>query len=109
MENIPKPGKEVAKELPGATDNVKQFKGSFLLWVLTVGSFVISILGWGLYLTNKGRISDKDEENENCRLENARLNKELKDWQTIVVPGLKQVAPQVAETKEKLDSIINNN
>ena len=63
----------------------------------------------GTWVTLNKRISDKDQENDNCREEVARLNKELKEWQTIVVPGLRQIAPQVAETTEKLDSIINNN
>ena len=73
-------------------------------------AFVVMIFSiGGTWVTLNKRISDKDQENDNCREEVARLNKELKEWQTIVVPGLKQVAPQVAETKEKLDSIINNN
>ena len=73
-------------------------------------AFVVMIFSiGGTWITMNKRIAVKDSVISDLREDNARTNKELKEWQTIVVPGLKQIAPQVAETKEKLDSIININ
>lgn len=68
---------------------------------------IVSIAG--TWITMNNRDKDKDEVIERQYSEIGELKRELKEWQTIIVPGLRKVAPQVAETKEKLDSIINTN
>jgi len=74
-------------------------------WALLVVTISVTIT----WKTMDNRNRDKDVIIKRQQEEIAALKREMKEWQLIVVPALRQVAPKVEETKEKLDSIINKN
>lgn len=102
---IPKPPREVAGELPGATDKVKNARGTFLLWVLTVMSAVIGILGWGLYLAGKGILAEKDKQIAERDIRIKDLEEENREYKYYVVPTLREIKPQVEVVAQKADSV----
>lgn len=122
---IPKPGDEVAGELPGAADKVKNSRGTFLLWVLTVGATVMGDLAWALYLSNKSRIAEKDQQIIACKEEvirekeeNKKLSQDLNDkndkverilaYGVSALEGVKQKTEQIESVVESNAKTINN-
>lgn len=122
---LPKPGDEVAGELPGAGDKVKNSRGTFLLWVLTVGATIMGGLAWVLYLSNKARLSEKDAQILACKedvikeqAENKELSQKLNDqtnklerilaYGVSALEGVKQRTEQIESVVESNAKTINN-
>lgn len=69
-------------------------------------AFVIMIISiGGTWLTMKSQMKDLREQTEDWKAAYHSKEKELKEWQYIVVPRLEKIQPTVEATAQKIDSI----
>ena len=69
---------------------------AFIIMIVSIG---------GTWITLNGRLADKDKQIEGLTAALASKDRELKEWQLIVVPQLEKIKPTVEATAQVIDSI----